>query len=975
MPDAQSLIKQVAAAANNQANALVGNWLPNGRMESGEYTALNPTRADSTLGSFKINLQTGKWQDFATGDKGGDLVSLYAYLNDCKQMEAAREVGKQVGIDVDAETERTHLQSKSKFKANNVGTWIYHRRRPDLPGAYEPYLMVKRWEPGFNDRPKSFSQHCAKTGISTKKRKLDTPYPLYGLEYIDRGLPQSTIFVVVEGEKCQAAMQDALNAAMNRKPQRGAFNYAVATTWSGGGKAIEKTDWTPLANKLVILVPDNDTAGRKTAADIGKKILGASTMADRENYVLIADIHKGAQEKADIYDLWHSPDRDPELDVIDLLLRATSLDEGGIRPLARVHEFGLHVEALMEHERKGEKDRMEKPPSPAPTLESHLNSGDPYEVFGFETVRESNSIKILYIFYLKRTGKILKYTASQLHQIAFLNEIANIEYWRGLANDDNIKKYIPDWAARLIQLCTERGECNVALAMHGCGVYPGDGGLLIHNGDAVYDTAKNDWHDPHELSTPKRIFQKEKQLSPFSRLDLTDRTVFDKTERAVKYFLNAVESLPWRMSIMGEILAGWTMLAPLCGALKWRSHFFLIGGAGLGKSSIIRDVIGPALGDRRKLVSGASTTEPGIRRTIGNHALPLLRDEAQNFETDKRRNANHQAILQLMRSASTEEADGAITHGDGNVYRVRTMALFAAINSGITEPADRARFFICALERNKAETAADYKRRWAHIQTEMSKADPADQPLCESLFWFAIDRLDKILADADVVTDAIIQNLPRAGVRNAAHLATAVAAYHQMRRGWEAYTDDDLREWVKYSIGGIRRFIDSIEEGSRGDNFFLLFLSMKVRMGSHWEPRIDDLVALAATRSSRYDQVDAFGKPDDDITRAREALQSIGVRIVFPKNDDDNPHLWLASIDDNLDKLLAGTPWANAHARKEFLLNNGAKPSRQIGKTGTTRHGVMIRLGEILDIGGEPEEFIHGEGDEEGGEQEMETTT
>ena len=42
--------------------------------------ARNPTRPDRRPGSFKINLTTGRWADFATGDRGGDPVSLAAYL-------------------------------------------------------------------------------------------------------------------------------------------------------------------------------------------------------------------------------------------------------------------------------------------------------------------------------------------------------------------------------------------------------------------------------------------------------------------------------------------------------------------------------------------------------------------------------------------------------------------------------------------------------------------------------------------------------------------------------------------------------------------------------------------------------------------------------------------------------------------------------------------------------------------------------
>jgi hypothetical protein len=35
---------------------------------------------DQNPGSFSINVRTGRWADFATGDKGGDVISLAAYL-------------------------------------------------------------------------------------------------------------------------------------------------------------------------------------------------------------------------------------------------------------------------------------------------------------------------------------------------------------------------------------------------------------------------------------------------------------------------------------------------------------------------------------------------------------------------------------------------------------------------------------------------------------------------------------------------------------------------------------------------------------------------------------------------------------------------------------------------------------------------------------------------------------------------------
>ena len=73
--------KGTAQAALNDADAVLSHWLPDGKNNGHEYQALNPTRNDSRLGNFSINTSTGQWADFATDDKGGDIISLIAYLD------------------------------------------------------------------------------------------------------------------------------------------------------------------------------------------------------------------------------------------------------------------------------------------------------------------------------------------------------------------------------------------------------------------------------------------------------------------------------------------------------------------------------------------------------------------------------------------------------------------------------------------------------------------------------------------------------------------------------------------------------------------------------------------------------------------------------------------------------------------------------------------------------------------------------
>ena len=90
-----------AALANFEG--LLGRVLPGGEFRGREYRALNPRRADRHLGSFKVRFlgpRAGAWADFATGDCGGDVVSLVAFLENVSQGEAARLLARMLGVEV-----------------------------------------------------------------------------------------------------------------------------------------------------------------------------------------------------------------------------------------------------------------------------------------------------------------------------------------------------------------------------------------------------------------------------------------------------------------------------------------------------------------------------------------------------------------------------------------------------------------------------------------------------------------------------------------------------------------------------------------------------------------------------------------------------------------------------------------------------------------------------------------------------------
>ena len=88
----------VNSAALPALPALLNRFAPGGTIRSGEWEGRNPRRADRKSGSFKVNVRTGRWSDFATGDAGGDPVSLIAYLANLSMGEAARRLADMLGV-------------------------------------------------------------------------------------------------------------------------------------------------------------------------------------------------------------------------------------------------------------------------------------------------------------------------------------------------------------------------------------------------------------------------------------------------------------------------------------------------------------------------------------------------------------------------------------------------------------------------------------------------------------------------------------------------------------------------------------------------------------------------------------------------------------------------------------------------------------------------------------------------------------
>ena len=192
--------------------------------------------------------KAGLWTDRATGD-GGDIFDLIAaHLGADVQADFPRVL--QHAADLLGQSPPTPARkSKKEAPVDELGPatakWDY------LDADGHLIAVVYRYDPP--GQKKQFRPWDAKR----RKMAPPDPRPLFN----QPGIKDAAQVVLVEGEKCAQALIDV---------------GVVATTAMHGANApIEKTDWSPLSGKSVLIWPDRDKPGWDYAAQAAQAILSA----------------------------------------------------------------------------------------------------------------------------------------------------------------------------------------------------------------------------------------------------------------------------------------------------------------------------------------------------------------------------------------------------------------------------------------------------------------------------------------------------------------------------------------------------------------------------------------------------------------------------------------------------------------------------------------------------------------------------
>lgn len=193
--------------------------------------------------------KAGLWTDRATGD-GGDIFSLIAghsaldiHTDFNRVLDAAADL---LGRAREMPVRRS---DKKAVPVDELGPatakWDY------LDAQGHLIAVVYRYDPP--GQKKQFRPWDAKR----RKMSPPDPRPLYN----QPGMSSAAQVVLVEGEKCAQALIDA--------------GVNATTAMHGANAPVDKTDWSPLSGKAVLIWPDRDKPGWEYATQAAQAILSA----------------------------------------------------------------------------------------------------------------------------------------------------------------------------------------------------------------------------------------------------------------------------------------------------------------------------------------------------------------------------------------------------------------------------------------------------------------------------------------------------------------------------------------------------------------------------------------------------------------------------------------------------------------------------------------------------------------------------
>ena len=711
--------------------------------------------------SLKVNPAKQKFKCFACG-AGGDVVDFFELQGYSKpesmkliqneSIVSIKEIAPKIEDPkwVNAIPDKNNLPDISKLTFKDYGNpsnfWPYH----DANGNVISYVC--RFDLG--DGKKDVIPYSYKSNGKTTKwqwRGLDAPRLLYNLPEILNN--PDKIILLVEGEKTADAAKKL-------------FPKYVVTTWIGGADGIKNADWTPLHGRKIFLWADNDIPG------LHAMFGGWSFNEKTEKYKRINGISE--LFPASFKQIKNSPEFPKKWDLADATwtkeeaMKYLQENKCDVPTVSKYAPNEVPEPAIMEPVKFTEL-KIENVPSvpsvpntfkPEPKTENENVPVNPY----FKCLGHENNGGTIYVLFNYRTNSVIRFTASGFSSSTIL-QLAPLNYWEGNYSKDSRgsgPKYdIARITDNLISICSRLGIFDNNM-IRGRGAWMDNKVPVIHCGNNLIVNGETKKFSEHKS---KFIYEAGKELG----FNLTTPLKKNEANKLVKI----LDRLNWSRPLDAKLLAGWIVIAPLCGALNWRPHLWLTGSSGSGKSEIMKMFVKNFM--KEMFVDAQSeTTEAGIRQFLKADALPVVFDEAES--EDKKSAERMQSVLNIMRASSTSDGGKIIKGSSGGAateFNIRSCFAFASIGTSIYQRSDQSRITVLEIKPDDSENK---KEKWT--ETQKMYFEIATDEYIQAFQSRSVWQLPTILKNAKTFANAA--SIATGNQRTGDQLGILLSGYHSL---------------------------------------------------------------------------------------------------------------------------------------------------------------------------------------------------
>lgn len=296
--------------------------------------------------------------------------------------------------------------------------------------------------------------------------------------------------------------------------------------------------------------------------------------------------------------------------------------------------------------------------------------------------------------------------------------------------------------------------------IRGIGGWIDNNHIIFNSGKYLYIDSEKFPISEHDLKTDF-IYEAKKSVSVNPKIDL-DPEIFNN-------IYSVFSQIKYKNPADYIYLIGTIVLAQTPALWDWRSHMWITGSRGTGKSTILHWINNLVFTNNIGIIENA--TSAGIRGEIDSSAISVILDEAEAGTIESKKRMSQ--IMELARQSSSNTGSRALrgtSTGESVSFLLNSLFILGSIQTSLNNAADISRFTVIDLEKGNPE---DFK--------SMSKTAQHFPDYKLPLLSWTAKNANLIRSNQAVIRDELISYNSSIDSRQADQLSWPIAAYYTLK--------------------------------------------------------------------------------------------------------------------------------------------------------------------------------------------------